>query len=126
MRKVHEALAPYAEADPERTIAAMPVLAALIRGRGLPEELWESDKQAALTYRWVPVMPNSLHPGDRVRVKIDAYVGEMAAHNGRSGYVAGLRAGVIVTYDDEGGQGMGHRHPADKLERQLPIKKGAR
>jgi hypothetical protein len=126
VRKVHETLAPYAHSDPEPVNAAMPVLAQLIRGRPLTEEMWAPDKRAALRYRWVQVLPRSLSPGDRVRVKTDAYTGDQAADNGRTGYVAGLRNGVVVSYDDEGGRGMGHRHPPDKLERQVPITRRVR
>lgn len=123
-RKVHETLIRYAEASPEEAAAAMPVLAQLIQGRMLGEEFWTEEKRFARTYTWIPIPPNSLHPGDVVRVKLDAYTGEMAQHNGKRGRVAALRGGVIVSYDDESGSGtrMGVRHPSEKLERRIPFR----
>ncbi len=117
---------PYGEADYERTVEAMPAIAQLLLGRPLTEEFWSEEKQAARTHRWVPILPNSLIQGDKVRVRPDAYEGSMAAHNGMIGRVAALRGGVVVAYENVRstgrGMGMGVRHPADKLEREVPIR----
>ncbi len=125
MRKLHEALYPYAAEDHERTVAAMPVLARLLVGQPLTEDLWSAEKRDARTYTWISVPPHSLHPGDQVRVKVDAYpAGDArAAHNGKVGRVAALRGGVVVAYDGERSATMGVRHPSEKLERQVPIKR---
>lgn len=123
MRKVHEALTPYIEADHGRTVDAMPVLAQLLQGKPLGEEFWTVEKRDTATHVWRPIMPNSLHAGDVVRIKHDAYTGARAAVNGRTGRVAAIRGGIIVTYDDSPGLGMGDRHMPDKLERQLPIRR---
>lgn len=100
----------------------MPVLAQLIRGRPLTEELWSEAKRDARTFTWAMVLPNSLHQGDRVRVRTDAYDGVMAAHNGRTGHVSALRGGVVVTYDGEN-MTMGSRHQPEMLQRQVPIRR---
>jgi hypothetical protein len=126
VRKVHETLAPYAHQDTERTMDAMPVIARLLQGQPLTEEYWTADRLAQRTHRWIRALPNSLTPGDVVRVRPDAYEidGNLAGHNGRVGRVAGIRGGVLVTYDGTQGARMGYRHSADKLERQVPIPRG--
>jgi hypothetical protein len=123
-RKVYETLIPYGEADYERTVAAMPIIAQLLLGKPLTEEFWSEEKRAARTHTWAPILPRSLIQGDRVRVRVDAYEGSMAAHNGLVGRVAALRGGVVVAYENVrgSGMGMGVRHPVDKLERQVPIR----
>ena len=125
MRKVHEVLHPYAVADPERTAAAMPVIAQLLLGKPLTEEFWEPGKLAARTHTWVPVLARAVHPGDVVRVRHDAYddADPMAPHNGRKGRVTALRNGVLVVYDGAAHASMGVRHPPNKLELQVPIRR---
>jgi hypothetical protein len=121
---VYEALAPYAAAEPERTASAMPVLAQLLQGKPLGEEFWTEEKWASASFVWRPILPNSLTPGELVRVKVDAYDDERAVLNGKVGRVSALRGGMIINYDDEQGSTMGDRHPLDKLERQIPIRRG--
>jgi hypothetical protein len=123
VRKVHETLAKYADGDPEKVSEAMPVLAELIQGHPLTEEMWEPSKREARTHTWIPVLPRSLRQGDRVRVRSDAYEGSMAVHNGRTGHVSALRGDVIVNYDG-GGMSMGSHHRPEMLERQVPIPRG--
>jgi len=125
VRKVHEALAPYVHQDIEHTLPAMPVIAQLLQGKPLTEELWEPEKRAARTYTWVPVMARGVYPGHTVRVKQDAYGPQnpLASHNGRKGTVSALRGGVIVVYEGASGASMGTRHPPDKLEVQVPIQR---
>lgn len=124
MRKVHETLAPYAKEDLDGTAEAMPVLGWLMQGRALGEQQWSEKKKATATHVWRPILPNSLAPGDVVRVKPGAYEGARSAMNGKTGRVSALRGGVIVNYDGEQGATMGDRHAPDKLERQVPIRRG--
>ena len=102
----------------------MPVIAQLLLGKPLTEEFWSEEKLTTRTHTWARILPNSLTPGDVVRVRHDAYTGTAAVHNGKLGYVSALRGGVIVVYTDEGGHGtgLGTRHEASKLERQVPIR----
>jgi hypothetical protein len=102
----------------------MPVIAQLLLGKPLTEEFWSEEKLAARSHTWARILPNSLTPGDVVRVRHDAYTGKAAQHNGKLGYVSALRGGVIVVYTDEGGRGvgLGTRLEASKLERQVPIR----
>jgi hypothetical protein len=105
-------------------VAAMPIIAQLLQGKPLTEEFWSPEKLEARTYTWARILPNSLTPGDVVRVRHDAYTGTAASHNGKLGYVSALRGGVIVVYTDKEGRGvgMGTRHEASALERQVPIR----
>jgi class 3 adenylate cyclase len=126
VRKLHETLHPYAAEDRERTLAALPVLARLLVGQPLTEEYWEPGKRSAITHAWRPVLVRGVNPGDTVRVKSDAYgpLEQGGAHNGRIGKVVALRGGVVVAYDDvRGSTSMGVRHPPEKLEVQVPIRR---
>jgi hypothetical protein len=99
---------------------ALPIITELINGRALTEEHWSPAKRAAEAdkYHWIPVSPRQLNRDDVVRVKADAYNGEMGiAHNGRVGRVADIRNGVIVAYD--GVAGMGSRHDIEHLEQRI-------
>jgi hypothetical protein len=122
---VHEALEPYAEGDTERTMTALPVIAQLLLGKPLTEEMWEPGKKQARTHTWIPVQARGIYPGDVVRVRADAYPGDdpMAQHNGKQGTVAALRNGVMVAYDGAPHATMGVRHPLDKLEVRVPIRR---
>jgi hypothetical protein len=122
---VHEALAPYAEADPDRTAQVMPVISHLLLGLPLTEEHWSEEKRRTATHVWRPVQVRGVHVGDTVRVKHDAYPRStnLYADNGRVGKVSALRGGIIVMYDDvvNKSTSMGTRHPPEKLEVQVPI-----
>lgn len=53
---------------------------------------------------WVPVTPGQIKVADVVRVKLDAYTGELGRiHNGRRGRVVGVRYGdvIIKSTDDK-------------------------
>ena len=123
VRKMHEALNPYAIADPEGTASAMPIVARLMVGLPLGEAQWSERKRATATFVWREVLPNSLSPGDIVRVKPDAYTDQRAAVNGKVGTVTALRGGVVVRYEGQRALTMGDRHAPDKLERQVPIRR---
>jgi len=124
VRKLHEALAPYAKEDLEHTELAMPIAARLLTGQPLTDAHWAPSKRETATFVWRPALPNSLHPGDLVRVKQDAYEGSRAAVNGRVGTVAAIRGGIVIHYEGQR-LGMGDRHTTDKLERQVPIRRSA-
>lgn len=125
MRKVHEALAPYVEADAEMVSEAVPVLVELLQGRTLGEQHWRASKRETATYVWRPVMARGVHPGDTVRVKNGSYEGKDARLNGLIGQVVALRNGVIVMHEGAASDSMGVRHAPDKLEVQIPILRGA-
>jgi hypothetical protein len=131
VNKALDALQPYVDeikrtdGDLKDIARSSLVLSQLLRGEPLPEEWWADEKRAVLTHVWRPIPPNSLAPGDIVRVKQDAYTGHRSAVNGMVGRVSALRGGVIVNYDDQQGATMGDRHMLDKLERQVPIRRGA-
>lgn len=122
-RKVHETLAPYAEADPEGTADAMRVVAHLIQGKPLGEDVWTEEKRATATHVWRAVQVRGVHVGDTVRIKHDAFQGRDAVLNGKVGKVTAIRGGIIVMYDDvvDKSKSMGVRHTPDELEVQLAI-----
>lgn len=52
---------------------------------------------------WIPAAPGAIAMADTVRVKVDAYQGDLGVlHNGRIGRVVGIRSGDIIvkTTDD--------------------------
>jgi hypothetical protein len=52
---------------------------------------------------WAPVRPGNIKVTDQVRVKFDAYDGELGAyHNGRRGVVVGVRYGDIIIKTTDG------------------------
>lgn len=47
--------------------------------------------------KWVPVTPGQIKVADEVRVKFDAFEGELGRlHNGRRGKVVGVRYGDVI------------------------------
>lgn len=70
--------------------------------------------------QWIPVRPGSIKVADEVRVRSDAFNGELGvAHNGRRGIVVGVRYGdvVINSTDDKTPHLKGAHYPPDKLEK---------
>jgi hypothetical protein len=64
------------------------------------QPLIQTDKKEV----WVPVTPGQIKVADVVRVKSDAYTGELGRmHNGRRGRVVGVRYGdvIIKSTDDK-------------------------
>jgi hypothetical protein len=121
VRKVHETVGPYAEAEAEKVAAAMPVLARLLEGKPLDERrYWSNQRRAEQQWDWAPALPRTIGPGSVVRVKPDAYADNRRGHNGKVGTVVAIRRDVIVDYSG-GGIGMGYHHEMSKLERRVPL-----
>lgn len=68
---------------------------------------------------WGPVIPGAYSIGDTVRVKANAYDGELGAlNNGKRGRVTAARDGkVIVLYNDAPSLDYQVRHDPERLER---------
>lgn len=69
---------------------------------------------------WVPVRPGDIKVTETVRVKADAFDGELGmAHNGRRGVVVGVRYGdvIIKSTDDKQPILDGAHYPPQKLEK---------
>lgn len=72
--------------------------------------------------KWVPLKPGNVVVRDYVRVKFDAYAGEVGAHhNNRRGRVVGIRHGDIIVRYDDGKQppGDGVHHSPHALEKRI-------
>lgn len=71
---------------------------------------------------WIEGFPGAFRTGDTVRVRHDAYDGDMGSyHNGRVGRVLGVRSGSIVfrSTDDVKPFLDGVHYSADKLEKRV-------
>lgn len=71
---------------------------------------------------WFPAQPGQITIGDEVRVKADAYDGELGRlHNGRRGKVVGLRYGdvVVKTTDQKEPVLEGAHYSPHQLEKLL-------
>lgn len=69
---------------------------------------------------WVPARPGDIRVSEVVRVKADAFSGEIGTlHNGRQGVVVGVRYGdvIIKSNDGKSPQLDGAHYPPDKLEK---------
>lgn len=69
---------------------------------------------------WVPVRRGDIKVADYVRVKADAFDGELGmTHNGREGVVTAIRSGDIIvkTNDDRVPQLDGAHYSPEKLEK---------
>jgi hypothetical protein len=69
---------------------------------------------------WVPVRPGDIKVTEIVRVKADAFDGELGMlHNGRRGVVVGVRYGdvIIKSTDNKEPQLEGAHYPPQKLEK---------
>lgn len=59
-----------------------------------------------MSMEWIPVTPGQIKPGDKVRVRLDAFSGETGeTHNGRLGEV------IKVVYGDVIVKSTDHRKP---------------
>ena len=71
---------------------------------------------------WVPVRRGDIKVTDYVRIKADAFDGELGmTHNGREGVVTAIRSGDIIvkTNDDRLPQLDGAHYSPDKLEKMI-------
>ena len=69
---------------------------------------------------WVDVRPGFIKVTDVVRVKADAFDGELGMlHNGRRGVVVGVRYGDIIIKSNDGKEPIldGAHYPPQKLEK---------
>lgn len=111
---------------PDEAKKAADIAAHLIQRKPLTEEHWSAEKVSS-GYRWVPLLPRSVQPGDVVRVRQDAYSSpDMERHNGMQGTVSAIRGGIYVIYDamrEQGWTMMGVMHKPDALERRIHVAK---
>jgi hypothetical protein len=71
---------------------------------------------------WVPVRPGDIKVTEIVRVRADAFDGELGmVHNGRRGVVVGVRYGdvIIKSTDDKEPVLEGAHYPPQKLEKLI-------
>lgn len=71
---------------------------------------------------WVPVRRGDIKVTDYVRIKADAFDGELGmTHNGREGVVTAIRSGDIIvkTTDDRVPQLDGAHYSPEKLEKMV-------
>jgi len=69
---------------------------------------------------WIPVQPGFIKVTDVVRVKADAFDGELGmVHNGRRGVVVGVRYGDVIIKSTDNLQPVldGAHYPPQKLEK---------
>jgi hypothetical protein len=69
---------------------------------------------------WVPVRPGDIKVTEIVRVKADAFDGELGMlHNGRRGVVVGVRYGDVIIKSTDGKEPIleGAHYPPQKLEK---------
>lgn len=70
--------------------------------------------------RWMPVQPGNIKVADIIRVKSDAFVGELGEfHNGRRGVVVAVRYGDVVMKSNDGKEPVleGAHYAPQKLEK---------
>lgn len=97
---------------PEFRDKAVDMFAVLAKGHVIAEE--KKDEF------WVPVQAGFIKVADVVRVKSDAFNGELGTlHNGRRGVVVGVRYGdvIIKSTDDKTPVLDGAHYPPTKLEK---------
>lgn len=69
---------------------------------------------------WIPVRPGDIRVSEIVRVRADAFSGELGPmHNGRQGVVVGVRYGDVIIKSNDGKMPQldGAHYPPDKLEK---------
>lgn len=69
---------------------------------------------------WVPARPGDIRVAETVRVKADAYTGELGTiHNGRQGRVTGVRYGDVIFKSTDGKEPVldGAHYPPQMLEK---------
>lgn len=71
---------------------------------------------------WVPVRPGDIRVTETVRVRADAFDGELGmVHNGRRGVVVGVRYGDVIIKSTDGKEPLleGAHYPPQKLEKLI-------
>lgn len=69
---------------------------------------------------WIPVQAGFIKVAEEVRVKADAFDGELGTiHNGRRGVVVGVRYGDVIIKSNDGKEPLldGAHYPPTKLEK---------
>jgi len=100
--------------SPEQQLEALDKFRELAQGHSLLKD--ETDET------WVDALPGFVHASDVVRVKHDAFAGELGTlHNGRVGKVVGVRSGFVFfrSTDEKTPFIDGARYAFDKLERRV-------
>lgn len=98
----------------EETETAFAIASKLVRGHALVEDVKDE--------KWVPVQPGFIKVNDTIRVKSDAYEGELGIiHNGRRGVVTAIRSGDIIINSNDGLEPRldGVHHSPYKLEKKI-------
>lgn len=71
---------------------------------------------------WVPVTPGQIKVADEVRVRLDAFTGELGTiHNGRIGRVVAVRYGDVIIKTTDGRKPVldGAHYPPQHLEKRI-------
>jgi hypothetical protein len=71
---------------------------------------------------WVQVRPGNIKVAEEVRVRADAFEGQLGTlHNGRRGVVVGVRYGDVIIKTTDGKTPVleGAHYPPDKLEKLI-------
>ena len=73
-------------------------------------------------FEWTPVKPGYIKVADIVRVKLNAYQGDIGKrHNGRLARVVAIRSGdIIVNSIDDGPKFEGTHHSPYALDKRIP------
>jgi len=71
---------------------------------------------------WIPARPGDIRVSEIVRVRADAFSGDIGTlHNGRQGVVVGVRYGDVIIKSNDGKTPTldGAHYPPDKLEKMV-------
>lgn len=102
---------------------AIDIVHPLISGRAVPDGMRSPAVLGALgsaNSSWIIVQPGQeLNRQDHVRVRDNAYSGDMCVHNGREGSVMAVRYGAAVVHYDGEPPGTGHHHDIRLLEKRV-------
>lgn len=101
------------EISDEQEVAALKAAVELVQGHSIAVALKDE--------RWGPVVPGDYKVKDTVRVRANAFEGEMGQlHNGKRGRVVASRNGfVVVVLDDSPSSEIQMHYKPEHLERKL-------
>jgi hypothetical protein len=97
----------------DETLEAFNVASKLVRGHSL---------LAPSNYTWVDASPGQIKVADAVRVKTDAFDGELGiTHNGREGVIVAIRSGDVIfrSTDDKKPQLDGTHYSPYHLQKRI-------